>query len=230
MMRLALKVKLKLYFFRIYFFKILLWGFLASRTIFILNNLDFYFANFGFGTILKLVSFWDKGLSFWGGVIGIAAAFVFYAKRENENIMKWMDVLSVSISSSMIFGYLGAFFHGINYGKPTNLPWGITLENIDIPYTTPIHPVQIYGVIFMVILTIVLIIFLLKRKMFSGGVMFTAIISYSVFRFLEEFFRGNDAENFLGLRFAQWITICILVISLTFFAKRYNLMDKIKKI
>jgi len=197
--------------------------------VFILENINFYFANFGFGTILKLASFWDKGLSFWGGIIGIAAAFIFYARKKNENIMKWMDVLAVSISSGMIFGYLGAFFGGVAYGKPTELPWGIVLENIDIPYTTAIHPVQIYGAIFMLILTILLTIILLKIKLKDGTVMLIGIILYSIFRFFEEFLRGDNAAVFLNLRYAQWITLAVFIISLIFLIKMYNLMEKLRK-
>ncbi|MBI5152715.1 prolipoprotein diacylglyceryl transferase [Candidatus Peregrinibacteria bacterium] len=250
-MKLALYSKLKLYFFRIYFFKILLWGLLFSRIVFILENLDFYFADFGFSTILRIVSFWDKGLSFWGAVAGIVFAFFIYAKREKENIMKWLDILTISISSSMIFGYIGAFFQGINYGTPTDLPWGITLENIEIQYTTPIHPVQLYGAIFMLILTIALAIFLLKNRLYAvrpessgrtqaletktsrpggtprqGGVALIAAMAYSAFRFLEEFFRGDEITVVLGLRYPQWFALTALIISLIFLLNRYNLFSR----
>lgn len=223
-MKLALKTKLKLYFFRIYFFKILIFGLLFSRLIFIITNLDFYFSDFGFGTIIKLVSFWDKGLSFWGAAAGIVFAFIIYAKREKENLAKWLDVLAVSISSSMVFGYIGAFLQGINYGTPTELPWGITLENIEIQYTTAIHPVQLYGALFMIILTTALTILLLKNKLWHGGVALTGALSYSIFRFLEEFLRGSEITTFLGLRYPQWLAIAGFIISLIFLLKGYNLL------
>lgn len=226
LMKLALYAKLKLYFFRVYFFRMLLWGILFSRIVFILENLDFYFANFGFSTILKIVSFWDKGLSFWGALAGIVFAFFIYSKREKENLAKWLDILTVSISSSMIFGYIGAFFQGINYGTPTELPWGITLENIEIQYTTPIHPVQLYGAIFMVILTAVLLVLLLKNKPWQGGIALIAATTYSAFRFLEEFFRGDEITAVLGLRYPQWFALAALIISLIFLSNRYNLFSR----
>ncbi|HBB02253.1 MAG: prolipoprotein diacylglyceryl transferase, phosphatidylglycerol:prolipoprotein diacylglycerol transferase [Candidatus Peregrinibacteria bacterium GW2011_GWF2_38_29] len=225
----ALTLRLKLNFLRIYFFKILLSGLIVSRMVFIFKNLDYYFSDFGLNKLFGLISIWDKGLSFWGAIAGITIAFYWYAKRTRENMMKWGDVLTVSILLGMIFGYIGAFFDGTNYGSPTELPWGISFENIEIPYTIPIHPVQIYGTLFLIVLTITLGVLMLKNKIKQGNIMFIGIISYSGFRFLEEFWRGNEALEILGIRFAHIASMSVFIISLIFFLNRYNLFDPIIK-
>lgn len=223
LMRLALATKLKLFFLRIHFFRILLWGLLFSRIVFIFENLNLYFSNFGFATFWNLISFWDKGLSFWGAMLGFIFAIVKYGRREDENISKWLDILAISTGIGMIFGYIGAFFQGINYGTPTGLPWSISLENIEIQYTEPIHPVQIYGAIFMLILTAILLILLLKKQLKEGNIALIAVIAYSGWRFLEEFMRGEETLT-LGLRYQQWVALIIFTASLIFLLNRYNLL------
>lgn len=222
--------KLKIFFLRMYFFKILIWGVIFSRAVFILENLNYYFSDFGLKSIFKIISVWDKGLSFWGAVIGIAIAFVKYTKREGEPTFKWLDNLSISVFLGMVFGYIGAFFDGINYGTPTTLPWGVTFESIEIQYTMEIHPTQLYGALFLIILTAILAILFIKNKLANGNIMMFGIISYSVFRFFEEFLRGDEVAFILSLRYSQWISLIIFIISLIFLLNRYNLFDPLLRL
>lgn len=221
--KLAVRNKLKVAFITEHFFGILLYGLIGARIVEIIFNYQDYFTKINFSTIVNLISFWDKGLSFWGGITGISLALYQYCKKEKEPFFKWADVLLLSLLAGLIFGNIGTFLEGINYGKETNLPWGMTFQNFNIPYTLPIHPSQLYAALYSTILFFTFLTLFLKEKFKEPGEMgLWIILSYGIIRFLEEFTRGEETLIFLNLRTEQWITLATIIIAGIFLTIRYN--------
>lgn len=183
--------------------QIFLGGLIGARLVFIIQNAKYFLFQFNLNHFLEMFYIWDKNLSFWGGVFGIILTLVYICRKEKENLAKWLDITSVAILGGMIFGYIGAYFDGRNYGNETSLPWGILLESSR--FAVPIHPTQIYGAIYTAILTFIL--FRISQKKLNqkdGFITLVAVSSYSLLRFLEEFLRGDEANfYFIGLRDAQ---------------------------
>ncbi|MEK6616358.1 MAG: prolipoprotein diacylglyceryl transferase family protein, partial [Bacteroidota bacterium] len=169
--KLAVKNKLKVAFITEHFFGILLYGLIGARIIYVAFNYQDYFTEITWLTPLNLISFWDKGLSFWGGVAGMSFALYWYCKKNEESFLKWIDVFILSLLAGLIFGSIGAFLEGINYGKETSLPWGMTFQNFNIPYTLPIHPSQLYAALYTTILFFTFYILFLKEKFKNPGEM-----------------------------------------------------------
>ncbi len=153
--KLVKKTRLKLHFLAEHSLSIFFGGLIASRLVFISRNLTSFFPDFGFERFLRILYVWDKGLSVWGGLIGICLTLFWFCRREAESYRRWLDVFIVSILCALTFGNIGAFLDGRNYGIETTLPWGVEIANSI--YAVPIHPVQMYAAIYCAILTFVLI-------------------------------------------------------------------------
>lgn len=217
--RLTAKNRLRLQFILDIFPKLVLSGLIWGRALHVLTNYQFYLFDFSFSTIYRSLAFWvDKELSFWGIVIGVILSFIKQANKRQENISKWSDVFAISFISLMSFINLGAFFEGINYGKPTDSFLGVIfLDNINIRFTTAIHPTQIYATIYCIAITCLLYFIHKKyRHQIDGLIFFLGTFLFSAFRFLEGFFRGDDTTLILfnRVRVPELIFLVIAILSL----------------
>ncbi len=195
---------------------IFLGGLIMSRIIFLLQNVKVFFTQPILTHFVEIFYIWDKGMSFWGGLLGIAIMLVYYCRKKQQNPGAWLDIFVISASTGLVFGNIGTFLDGRNYGRETTLPWGVLIENSR--YAVPIHPVQIYAVFYTLILTIFLFQFL-KSNMgkVAGNTAIIGVTIYAFLRFLEEFLRGDESNYFFFLREAQiycaiaFITGCVLM-------------------
>lgn len=222
MLKLVKKSRLKLQFLADYSLAIFFAGIILARIFFIVRNYEFYFIPFTPQTILQIFYIWDKGLSLWGGILGALFALAWFAWKNGENILRWLDVFTISILSAFTFGNIGTFLDGINYGNETALPWGVVIDNSI--YAVPIHPVQIYAAFYCLLLAVILFVLFsgaLGKK--EGNIAIIGFGSYFFFRFLEEFFRGDETNVFFGIREAQIYSLLIFLISgILFYAKNFS--------
>ncbi|MBI5412194.1 prolipoprotein diacylglyceryl transferase [Candidatus Peregrinibacteria bacterium] len=92
----------------------------------------------------RILFIWDLNFSFFGVIYGCLIALFIYCKKNRENFWAWLDAFTLAGLVFLFFLSLGNFFEGSNYGLPTDLPWGILFNNIDVPFAIPIHPTQLY--------------------------------------------------------------------------------------
>lgn len=188
-------------------------GIIMARIIYVVRNLNLFFPDLSINSFIQTLFIWDKGLSPWGGILGILLTLAYFSYQNKEEMFKWMDIFMVGILGAISVSNIGAFFDGRNYGNETDLPWGVLIENSI--FAVPIHPTQIYAAIYTAALTIVLFGFVGKRKFkFAGQASIFALLGYSFFRFLEEFLRGDESQIILGLREAQIYALIGVVVAL----------------
>ena len=187
-----------------------------------LGYVIFYNFNYFSSNIVDIFKIWQGGMSFHGGLIGIIIVTFFYAKRNNHNPFKYLDIVSLVAPIGIFFGRIANFINSELYGTETNLPWGVMFIQVDNLYR---HPSQLYEAIFEgIFLLLILIYFRYKGFMkFPGFISGLFLIFYSVFRFLIEFLRVPDEQLgyiFLNLTMGQIISLTFLVIgSYLIFAK-----------
>lgn len=158
-------------------------GIAAARLVYVARNIDMYFTDFNISSATQLLYIWDKGLSPWGGIIGLMLSLIYFAYIKKENVQKWLDVVSVGVLGAITFMNIGSFLDGRNYGRETDLPWGVIIENS--LYTIPIHPTQIYAALYSGLLTIILYqLFQHRITIQSGNITIFALGGYSFFKFL----------------------------------------------
>jgi phosphatidylglycerol:prolipoprotein diacylglycerol transferase len=201
-------------------------GLICARLVFIIYNLQFFINDFSAAKLLNIFYIWDKGLSIWGAVLGIFLSLFILTRKTKEDFGAWSDIVGLSIMFTAIFINIGTFLDGRNYGNPTDLPWGITVESSQ--YAVPIHPVQLYSALYCALIAVVLYqCFNLKFFKQNGIIALCTVALYSLFRFVEEFMRGDEANLIFGIiREAQIYSLLGLIISIILLTRKYQNFKK----
>ncbi|HEY0322221.1 MAG TPA: prolipoprotein diacylglyceryl transferase [Pyrinomonadaceae bacterium] len=155
------------------------------------------------------LDFLRSGGVFYGGLLGAILTGYILSRRYKLPWWKTADAFAPGIALGQSIGRLGCFSAGCCWGKPTTLPWGVHFTEAGNRITgVPIydetgnplhlHPTQLYeaGA------TLVFFFFLLwlhKRKRFSGQVILFYAVLYSIARFLIEFVRDDPRGDIAGL-------------------------------
>lgn len=170
---------------------------------------------------------WSFKMTFFGGLIGgvIAYLITYYLlnRKWNNDIKAILIVAPSAITLAHAFGRFGCFLAGCCYGKETSSNLGIYFPNI----ATKVYPTQLYEMVFLLLLSAILLFLTYKFNFKYTFVIY--LVSYSIFRFLIEFIRGDDRGFSLwGLSPSQIISIILFLISipLYFFLKRKVFKDE----
>lgn len=171
---------------------------------------------------------WSFKMTFFGGLIGgvIAYLVTYYIlnKKWNQDIKAILVIAPSAITLAHAIGRLGCFLAGCCYGKETNSIWGIYFPNIGLK----VFPTQLYEMGFLLILSAILLFLTYKFDFKYTFVIY--LISYSIFRFLIEFLRGDDRGfSLFGLSPSQIISILLLILSIPLFFFLRNKVFKDEK-
>jgi len=174
--------------------------------------------NFAGQKFTEVFAIWNGGLVFYGGLIGAIVGGIIYIQWKRLPLWKTADVLAPSIALGSVFGRTGCLLNGCCYGRPTDVPWGITFsseqahEQSGTPLGVPLHPTEIYDAGLNLCLYMFLA-WLFRHKKFDGQIFATYLICYAVIRGVVELFRGDytGLHYHLGLTPAQWVGVPIFL-------------------
>jgi phosphatidylglycerol:prolipoprotein diacylglycerol transferase len=152
---------------------------------------------------LLSLDFLRSGGVFYGGLLGAVVAGYLLVKRYKLPWWRTADACAPGIAIGNFFGRQGCFAAGCCWGEPTTLPWGVKFTELGheitgVPIDTHLHPTQIYES-FAMLLVFFFLFWLHKHKRFSGQVILTYALLYSVIRFSIEFVRDDPRGDILGL-------------------------------
>lgn len=204
---LALSISFILFFFMLYklsekfginanfFLGNVLWFFLSmfvfSRLFYIIAEWrDFQFL-WSQG-VLKFLLMSDYNFSLMGGIFGFMVVLLFQLKRFMISSRKYIDAIVLAFLFASIIGFIGAFFGGQIYGRPTDSFMGIaaTSDGSNTPYASPMFPLAL-----LYSLTSFLLFFCLylarKFTKIEGLVGYMGILLFSIILFSAEFYSGG---------------------------------------
>lgn len=152
---------------------------------------------------LLSLDFLRSGGVFYGGLLGAIIAGFFLMKRYRLPWWKTADACAPGIAIGNFFGRQGCFAAGCCWGKPTTLPWGVKFGELGhqitgVPTDTHLHPTQLYES-FAMLLVFFFLLWLHKRRRFTGQVILAYALIYSAIRFSIEFVRDDPRGDVLGL-------------------------------
>jgi len=151
---------------------------------------------------LEAFFIWDGGMSFHGGLLGVVAAFWYYAIKTKRHLFSVADFIAPLVPTALLFGRLGNFINQELWGRATDLPWGVLFSTMP---DAPRHPSQLYEAgLEGLVLFIVLWIYSAKPRV-PGRVAGLFLLGYGVFRFLVEFVREPDGH--LGSVLFEWVSM-----------------------
>jgi len=145
----------------------------------------------------RLIAIWEGGMSFHGGLAGVAIAVWLFCKKNKLALLPVADVCCVVAPVGLFFGRIANFINGELWGKPTDVAWAMVFPRGGY---IPRHPSQLYeaaleGAVLFAILQFALRGLGWQRR--PGLLTGLFFLGYGLFRFFVEFFREPDGP-FLG--------------------------------
>ena len=192
-----------------------------------LGYLLFYSADKWLADPTMLIRIWEGGMSFHGGLIGVAIAILIYSCKYQIAFLGLADFVAPLIPAGLLFGRIGNFIGQELYGRPTDVPWAMIFPAD--PAQLARHPSQLYeAALEGLVLFFILNLYAQKPRLY-GSVAGMFLVFYGCFRFAVEFVRQPDAQ-FAGqpalLEAFNWMTrgqtLCIPMILLGLWFMRAN--------
>lgn len=189
----------------------------GAKVLLIAIDWRFYWANpqeiFSLGML-------QAGGVFQGGLVAAIAMSYWYMRRNHMPVLATCDVFAPGIAFGHGIGRLGCFAAGCCYGKPTELPWGVTFTHplaafySQTPLGIPLHPTQLYEMLVEWV-NFSILMWLLRHKKFDGQVIGAYLFLYGVARYFLEFLRGDPGRGsvFGGLMTGTQLIAIVLVIT-----------------
>jgi phosphatidylglycerol:prolipoprotein diacylglycerol transferase len=144
---------------------------------------------------LDLINTRMGGLGIPGAVIGGVIALYFFSRRRKLNFLVWTDIAAPAVALGQAIGRWGNFFNQELYGRPTDLPWAITIEpQYRLPEFANVakyHPLFLYESLWN-FANMLFLLWLSRTKgsrLLPGDVFLTYLITYPFGRFFLEFLR-----------------------------------------
>jgi phosphatidylglycerol:prolipoprotein diacylglycerol transferase len=185
------------------FFGILLGGRLGYVLFY---NLPYYLAH-----PLEIISLWEGGMSFHGGLVGVVIALFLFAKKYKFHPLTVGDALVLPLPIALGLGRIGNFINGELFGKATTLPWCMVFpEGGDLCR----HPSQLYEALLEGAVLFFLLLFIAKKSPRRGILVGYFFLFYGLFRFLIEFVRQPDHQLgtlALQLTMGQWLSLPLII-------------------
>ena len=168
---------------------------------------------------------WTWAMTFYGGLVPGIVAFIlmyrFYYLRNNPPIFKKILVIAPgSVAIGHGFGRIGCFLSGCCYGITTH-----SSLDVDFPGIGPHLPTQLIEMAFLFILGAFLLVFAFKHYTNYTAVIY--LFAYSIFRFVLEFFRGDERGQLAGLSPSQyWCIVLFLCAGLLIYLYQKKVFKK----
>ncbi len=188
---------------------------------------------------MDILKVWQGGMSFHGGLIGVIAAALVFARRYKIAALSLADLVAHTVPPGLLLGRLANFVNAELWGRPSELPWAVIFPGTaaqdcpDISGLCARHPSQLYeAALEGLVLGAFLLWLVYRRGAFRapGMVMGVFFAGYGISRFIVEFFRQPDAQfvspgnplglawhiDGLGLTMGQILSLPMIAIGLWF--------------
>jgi phosphatidylglycerol:prolipoprotein diacylglycerol transferase len=163
------------------------------------------------------------GMSYFGGLIGLALAFIIFAflRLSLEKTLELSDLFAPAVPLAFTFGRIGNFINGELYGRVTTKFWGMYFP---ADFSGQLrHPSQLYEAFLEGILLFVVLWNLRKLKLPTGHLTAFYLIGYGLARFTAEFFREPDnGWFFFSLTIGQWFSVLIIIFGLYIILRQHR--------
>jgi len=141
---------------------------------------------------LWLLRVWEGGMSFHGGLLGVAVALVIYARKLKQPLLFVGDFVAPIVPLGLGFGRIGNFIGGELWGRPTDAAWGMIFPAD--PEQLARHPSQLYQAFLEGLVLFMVLFWFSSKPRPRGSVAGLFLVLYGCFRFVVEFVREPDSH------------------------------------
>ena len=193
-------------------------GIIGGRLYHVLTTPEPYFGDGG--EPVKALYIWEGGLGIWGAItLGGVGAWIG-CRRRGIPLPAFADALAPGIVLAQAVGRLGNYFNQELYGRATDLPWAVEIDQEHRPDTSldlaTYHPTFLYELLWNVGVA-GLVVWADRRFRLGHGRAFALYVAaYTVGRFWIEGLRVDPANEILGLRLNEWTSVVVFIGAVTY--------------
>ena len=177
----------------------------------------FYQPEFYLAYPSQIIRIWDGGMSAHGGILGVIAAMLYFAKTRKINFFTLSDFVVPLVPLGLFFGRIGNFINGELWGRVCSSDFALAMIFPQAADNLPRHPSQLYEAALEGLFLFALLWIYSNRQRPLGRVSALFCLGYGVSRFIVEYFREPDA--FLGLQAlgfsqGQWLSMPLIAVGI----------------
>ena len=183
----------------------------GAKLMLVVVDFDYFRSNPG-----ELLSLVRVGGVFYGGLIGSFLVGLWLVRRYKLPVWATADLYAPGIALGHIIGRLGCLLAGCCFGRPTDLPWGITFTSpvaaasAGTPLGQPLHPTQLYDAGAELLILVFLLGLERRGRGYPGRTFWLYIALYAIARFIVEIFRADPRGALMGVSTSQFVSLLIL--------------------
>src|ERR1051325_65893 len=156
------------------------------------------------------------GMSWFGGLVGGIVTALLVMGRMRLPIVPTLAASTPALAIGHATGRIGCFLVGDDYGRPTNLPWGVAFPRGLPPTDVRVHPTQLYEMAALFIVAWLLIRWR-RRGVADAVVLGRYLVLAGSIRFAIEFIRVN--ERIVGpLTLAHLVSLALAIAGIVLLA------------
>jgi prolipoprotein diacylglyceryl transferase len=211
-------------------------GIIGGRLYHVITSPQQYFGQGG--NPIDALRIWQGGLGIWGAIaFGAIGALIYFKKQETTlSFSKFLDALAPGVALAQAIGRIGNWFNQELFGKPTQLPWGLEIEQSNRPdgyeQFLTFHPTFLYELLWCVGVAVILIKlpgFINRIPKNSGDVFVLYVFAYSLGRLWIESLRIDDANMILGFRLNIWVSLIAIIGSFVYLVRSKSTNNEINR-
>ncbi len=188
-------------------------GIIGAKLLSILTSIN-YIIEYN----LSFLDVMQNGFVFYGGLIGGFIGLFIYVKVFHCDAMKYFNIFAVSVPFGHALGRIGCFLSGCCYGIELDSPISFTYTQSydpNTPLNVPLLPIQLIesGCLFLLYIVLAILFHKCNKKSIC---FYTYLFAYPTIRFVLEFFRGDLIRGVYLLSTSQWISLAIILATLTY--------------
>ncbi|MFH0828756.1 MAG: prolipoprotein diacylglyceryl transferase [Candidatus Kerfeldbacteria bacterium] len=207
-------------------------GLIGARLYHVFNEWSYYTQH-----PREILSIWNGGLAIHGALIAGIIVIILFARMKKRSFWLIADIAAPAVVIGQAIGRWGNYFNQELFGKPTNLPWGIPIDQLNRPFeyfnNTYFHPTFFYEFIGSLIV-FGLLLFLHRRRLTAsqkdsnaiaktaGIIAVVYLITESLVRMGTESLRIDRVPLIAGIRLPLLVSalIAITAAAILFFRLR----------
>ena len=166
-----------------------------------------YLLFYGWAEVAKdwhyIYRFWEGGMSFHGGLLGVLVAMALFARKQQRQFFEITDFVAVFTPLGLFCGRIGNFINGELWGRETDVPWGFLVDGV-VRHPSMLYEAALEGVVLFVILW-----WFSRAPRPTRSISGLFLIGYGLFRSSVEFVRVPDAQY--GYFAGNWLTMGMML-------------------
>ncbi|MGH3457385.1 prolipoprotein diacylglyceryl transferase [Aeromicrobium sp.] len=170
---------------------------------------------------IEALYIWQGGLGIWGAIAGGAVGAWLAARHYEVSFSAVADALAPGLLVAQAVGRLGNYANQELFGKPTDLPWALEIDQANRPpgyeQFSTFHPTFLYEMLWNLAAAGLLVLIDRRFRLTHGRAFALYVMLYTAGRVWIEMLRIDTVNELGPYRLNVWTSIVVFVLAAAYF-------------